>query len=108
MTYPRPVIAAMAVMTGLKALLTAAAVTELIGTQITGVILAVIMAIDIAVAFYVQAQVVPLSRTIAYEDAQEMTRAGGASTVTTGRLVNTEATLEELQTEQTERGTPGG
>lgn len=107
MNYPRPVVMAMSIMVGIKTLLAAAAVTTLIGAQVTGIILAVILAVEVGVAFYVQGQVVPLSHTIAYEDAQALARAGGAAGVATNRLVNTDSTVTELL-EDRERGTPGG
>jgi hypothetical protein len=89
---------ATSIMVGIKSLLAAAAITELIGEQATGIILAVILAIDLAVANYVQKQVVPLSHTLAYQDTQDVSRAGGASTATTGQVVRGDATVDELLT----------
>jgi hypothetical protein len=96
MSYPRPVIAAMAVMVGIKTLLAAAAVTELIGPVVTGVILAVILAVEVGVAFYVQGQVVPLAKTVVYESQDERMRAGGASELRTGAVVYPGDSMEVL------------
>jgi hypothetical protein len=96
--YPKPVVIAASIMVGVKSLLAAAAITELIGERATGIILAFILAVDLAVANYVQRPVVPLSHTVAYQDAQDVSRAGGASTATTGQVVRGDATVDELLT----------
>lgn len=108
MTYPRPVLVATSVMVGIKALLAAAAVTDLIGAQATGIILAVILAVEMAVAkYYVESRVVPLAQTIAYADEYEQPRAGGAAGVTTNHTVKPDATIEELLEDEPDRGVPG-
>jgi NADH:ubiquinone oxidoreductase subunit 6 (subunit J) len=107
MNYPRPVIAAMAVMTGIKTLLASAAVTELVDGRIVGVILALILAVEVGVAFYVQGRVVPLQQTVIYEDEHGEARAGDAAlTVATGALVKPTATVAGLTADPIEPG-PG-
>jgi hypothetical protein len=83
---PRPVLIALSIAVAIKALLASAAIVDLIGVQVAGVILAVLLAFDVGVAFYLQGRTVPLEDTVVYERAGKL-RAGGASRITTGNLV---------------------
>lgn len=66
MNPPRPVLIALSILAGLKVLTSAAVFADLIGDQATGLIVAALAAIDVAVAFYLQAQVTPTIDVMAY------------------------------------------
>jgi hypothetical protein len=93
-TIPRPIMVALSILAALKVLAGAAAIADLIGPTATGVTLAVLAAVDIGVATYLQSRVVPLESTIAYERRGRL-RAGGAS-IKPGAVLNSEITVGRL------------
>jgi hypothetical protein len=82
----RPVLIALSVAAGIKALLSVAVVTELVGAQVAGVVLAALLALDVGVAFYLQGRVVPAEDVVVYERAGRL-RNGEAAAGHTGSLV---------------------
>lgn len=114
MPTPRPVLIALSVAAGVKALLATAAITDLIGAQVAGAILGVLLAVDVGVAFYLQGRVTPVEDVVIYERANRL-RAGEAAAQATGSIVRTDepvgvvAGLDKVRRMYggASRGTPG-
>lgn len=75
-TVPRPVLLTLAILAGLNVVASASVVADLVGPTVTGVVLAVLAGVDVAVGVWLQRQVVPLKSTIAYERAGEYRQGG--------------------------------
>jgi hypothetical protein len=86
----------LSILAALKVFVSAAAVADLIGLTVTGIIVAALAAVDIGVAFYLQGQVVPLKTTVAYVGEKYDIRAGGAAVQPTGSEVRPQVEVGRL------------
>lgn len=92
MTPSRPVLLALSILAGLKVLTSAAVFADLIGDQATGLVVAGLAAVDVAVAFYLQGQVTPFADVMAYQRDSETLAGPAFHGVPTGQPVSVRLT----------------
>lgn len=78
----RPVLLLNAILAGAQFLIGAAAFSDVFGTNVAGLLIAVVGAVTIGVNVYVQSQVTPMGDVAAYVDSRGRTVAGPASPLT--------------------------
>lgn len=79
MNKSRPVLITFSVLAGLQILTAGAALGDVVGTKVAGLVVLAVAAVQAGMSFYVQGQVVPLQDTAAYVDTKGNTVAGPAS-----------------------------
>lgn len=78
-TKPQPVLIVMAVLGGLDVLTGGAALSEVIGLKVAGLLLLVLAAIKAGMAIFLRGQVVPVADTAAYLNDNRQLIAGPAA-----------------------------
>lgn len=79
MNKSRPVLITFSILAGLQILTAGAALGDVVGDKVAGLIVLAVAAVQAGMSFYVQGQVVPLQDTAAYVDTKGNTVAGPAS-----------------------------
>jgi hypothetical protein len=78
----RPVLIIFSILAGLQILTAGAALGDVVGKDVVGLLVLAIAAVQTGMTFYVQNQVTPMNDVSAYVDQEGQTVAGPASPVT--------------------------
>jgi hypothetical protein len=79
MNKSRPVLITFSILAGLQILTAGAALSDVLGDKVAGLVVLAVAAVQAGMSFYVQNQVVPVNDTAAYVDTSGNLVAGPAS-----------------------------